>query len=256
MSGYLRKNQRKDGYVWQAVVNLGLGSNGKRLRDYKTFPIGTTKKHAERVLQEMILAVANQEHVKDSNVTVREFLLEWLDVYNRGNSVTTISGYRDIIDRYLIPEFGMVKLNNLTPLSLQKYYNRLYEHSPLSGKPLAKQTVRNIAVLFKSALQKAVQLDILKKNPHQNVELQRVKRYQSDSDVFDMATLSQVLAVLNGTDLECPILLILLTGVRRGEALALTFDKVDFLNSTISIDKNTVRVIINLSMKMKKYCTM
>ena len=252
MSGYVRKNLRKDGYVWQAVVNLGLDSSGKRLRDYKTFPVGTTKKHAERVLQEMILAVHNQEHVRDSSVTVQEFLQEWLDVYNRGNSPRTVSGYRDIIENYLIPEFGRTKLKDLTTLSLQKYYNRLYECSPLSGKPMAKQTVRNIATLFKSALQKAVQLDILKKNPMQNVELQKVKRYQSDSDVFDMTELAQVLASLKGTDLECSVQLILLTGIRRGEALSLRFDRVDFLNSTITIDCNVVKVGTQLITKSPK----
>jgi len=240
MSGYLRKNIRKDGHVWQAVINLGIGEDGKRLRDYKTFPPGTTKKQAEKVLMEMIMAVENQEHIKDSNVTVKEFLQEWLDVYNRGKSVTTVSGYRDIIDGYLLPEFGRIKLKDLTTLALQKYYNSLYEKSPLSNKPLSAKTVRNIHVLFSSVLQKAVQLDILKKNPAQNIELRKVKRYHSE--VYDVSELSQLFEALVGTDLEVPIKILIFMGFRRGELLALTFDKIDFLNSTITIDSNTVRV--------------
>jgi len=240
MSGYLRKNERKDGYVWQAVVNMGIGENGERLRDYKTFPVGTTKKHAERVLQEMILSVENQGHIKDSNVTTQEFLQEWLDVYNKRKSPTTISGYNDIIKGYLVPAFGRAKLKDLTTLALQKYYNSLYERSPLSGKPLSAKTVRNIHVLFSSALQRAVQLDILKKNPAQNIELQKVKRFHSE--IYDVAELSQLFEALAGTDLEVPVKILIYMGCRRGELLALTFDKIDFINSTITIDSNTVKV--------------
>lgn len=92
MSGYLRKNERKGGYVWQAVVNLGIDTTGKRLRDYRTFPQGTTRKEAEKVLQKMILEVGNQEYISESNVTVSEFMHEWLDTYCRGKSPSTIQG--------------------------------------------------------------------------------------------------------------------------------------------------------------------
>jgi integrase len=188
----------------------------------------------------MILEVENQEYTPDSNVTVKEFLLEWVDTYCRNKSPTTVNGYKDIINGYLIPEFGRMKLKDLQTLSIQKYYNSLYECSPLSNKPLSAKTVRNIHVLFNSALQRAVQLDILKKNPAQNIELQKCKRYQSD--VYDTEELSQLLAVLRGTDLECPIMILIMMGLRRGELLALTFDKIDFLDSTITIDQNTVQV--------------
>jgi len=240
MSGYLRKNERKDGYVWQAVVNIGIDDNGKRLRDYHTFPQGTTKKEAERVLQKMILEVENKEYISDSNVTVKEFLLEWLDTYCRSKSPTTINSYKDIINGYLIPEFGRVKLKDLQTLSIQKFYNRLYECSPLSKKPLSAKSVKNIHMVFNSALKRAVQLDILKKNPAQNIQLQKCKRYQSD--VYDTTELAQLITALRGTDLECPIMILLMMGIRRGELLALTYEKIDFLNSTMSIDQNTVQV--------------
>ena len=163
-----------------------------------------------------------------------------MDIYNKGKSPTTISGYKDIINGYLVPAFGRVKLKDLTTLSLQKYYNSLYERSPLSGEPLSAKTVRNIHVLFSSALQRAVQLDILKKNPAQNIELQKVKRFHSE--VYDVAELSQLFEALAGTDLEVPVKILIYMGCRRGELLALTFDKIDFLNSTITIDSNTVKV--------------
>ncbi|MCL1846150.1 MAG: N-terminal phage integrase SAM-like domain-containing protein, partial [Defluviitaleaceae bacterium] len=120
MGGYLRKNNRKGGHVWQAVVNTGIDPEGKRLRNYKTFPVGTTRKEAERILQKMILEIENQEHVTDSNVTVSEFLREWVDAYCRGKSPTTFQSYQDIIEGYLVREFGRLKLKDLQTLSIQK----------------------------------------------------------------------------------------------------------------------------------------
>ena len=111
-------------------------------------------------------------------------------------------------------------MKDLTTLSMQKYYNRLYEKSPLSGKALSAKTVRNIHVLFSSALQRAVQLDILRKNPAQNIELQKVKKYQAG--IYDSAELARLFPLLKDTDLECPIMILIMMGLRRGELLALT----------------------------------
>jgi integrase len=240
MGGYLRKNERKGGHVWQAVVNTGIDPSGKRLRSFKTFPVGTTRKEAERVLQKMILAVDSQEYVADSNITVKDFMQEWLDTYCCAKSPKTVSSYRDIIEGYLIPAFGRTKLKDLQTLSIQKYFNSLYECSPLSGKPMSAKTVKNIHVIFNAALQRAVQVDILRKNPVQGIELQKCKRYQSD--VYDTKELSKLFTLLEGTDLKLPVSILIYMGFRRGELLALTYDRVDFLNNTISIDRSTVQV--------------
>ena len=203
-------------------------------------PTGTTKREAERILREMIVAIDNQKYVPNSNINVKDFMREWMDTYNRSKSPTTLNGYRDIIEGYLIPEFGRVKLRDLTQYAIQKYYNRLYEMSPLSGKPLSAKTVKNIHVVFNSALKRAVQLDILQKNPAQYVDLERCKKHQSD--VYDVSELSQLYAALRGTDLEIPVMILLTMGLRRGELLALTFDKINFYENTVTIDQNTVQV--------------
>ena len=240
MGGYIRKRERKDGtYVWQIVVNKGEGSNGKRPRDYKTMPHGTTKKEAERVLREMLTEIDNQEYVPDSDITVEKYLYQWLEIYNQHKSPTTISGYKRNIERYIIPKFGKVKLKDLTTLAIQKFYNSLYEKSPLSDKPLSAKSIKNIHIIFNAALKRAVLLDLLKKNPAQNIELQKCKRYQPT--IYDTDELNQLFTVLKGTDLECPITILVTMGLRRGELLALSWNKIDFNSGTITIDSSTTK---------------
>lgn len=238
VSGHLRKRKTKDNQVhYQAVVEAAYDrSTGKRKRIYKT--VKGTKKQAEHYLREMIAEIENNTYVNESNVTVKEWMNTWVELYLKDKSPTTVAGYKKQIDSYIIPQFGNVPLQSLTTLEIQRWVNGLYDCSPASNKPISAKTVRNIFLNLQAACRKAVVLEMLKKNPCDNVVLRK-----SESRVVNPYSADEVKELVNavkGTDLEVPMLIDLSLGLRRGELLALQWNDIDFEKNCVHIRHNIV----------------
>ena len=239
-TGHIRKNELKSGkasysFIVETEADL---ETGKRQRIYKTFK---TKKEAEKAMQETMAKINNHSFVKDSKITVKAFLLEWLEVYIKPHmSPTTTDSYVTQVEKYIIPALGNKKLQDLKTVDIQKFYNQLKEKSPLSGKPLSAKTIKNIHMNLQAALDKAVEDEIITKNPAKKVELQKAKKYQAD--VYNMEDILEVFKAAKDTDLELAIHILLLLGLRRGELLALRWVNVDFQNGYVNIVENAVRI--------------
>ena len=118
-------------------------ADGKRKRTYETLPAGTTKKEAEKRLREKIIELEQHGSGQPSKRALESWLREFEDLYVQGQGLapTTVSSYEDAIYRYIIPVIGDVPLCELTPLTIQKWVNRISEHSPATGNPLAPKTI-------------------------------------------------------------------------------------------------------------------
>jgi integrase len=155
-------------------------------------------------------------------------------------SPTTIQSYALNFSAYINPALGKVELQNLTALQIQQFFNRLAEKSPCSDRKLKPKTLRNVYMNFNAMLKKAVELELLKKNPAENIELPQCKKYQAE--VFDAAELQKLIELIRGTDIEVAIMILVSLGLRRGELLGLKWEHIDFENGIVSIENNVVPV--------------
>jgi len=237
MAGHIRKRGDK----WQAIIEEAPDpKTGKRNRIYRTLS-ATTKREAEKQLRELQTEVDNKTYVKDSTVTVEKYMLDWLETYIKPyKSPTTYASYSLNVKSYIIAKFGRLKLQDLTTIEIQKFYNSLKVKSCCSDKPLTPKTIRNVHMNFNAALKKAVQLELLRKNPAEYIELEQCKRYIAD--VYDTEEIAALYEAAKDTDMELPIMILICLGVRRGELLALTWNDVDFDTGLVSITKNYVSV--------------
>ena len=83
---------------------------------------------------------------------------EWLDVWYE-NFVKpsakrkTIERYGEIIKNRLVPEFGALDINDVSPLALQKYVSELTtEGNFRTGRGLAASTVNGILTVIRTSL--------------------------------------------------------------------------------------------------------
>ena len=161
---------RKRGESFQVVVELPTTTSGKRRRIYKT--VKGSKKQAEGVLRQLLQEIEGQSYIRPSKITVAEWIHQWLNLYIEGSrSVTTVEGYRNQIEKYIIPTLGDIFLQDLSPSMVQRWINDLREKSPRSGKPLSPKTIRNIGLNLYTAMEKAVMEELVKKNPCDYTEL-------------------------------------------------------------------------------------
>ena len=240
----LRKMDRKtakNGYVWQAVIEQKADPlTGKRNRIYKTLPEGITKAEAWKIARAMETDIDNDSYIKNHDITVAEYFNDWLNTYIIPHkSPTTAETYSYNVRNYILPKFGKLRLQDLTTLMLQRWFNSL-KISPLSGRELTPKTIRNIWLNLSAGLKRAVQLEYLKKNPAENIELPKCKTYQAE--VYDTEEIRALINAAQGTDMEVGIMTLLLMGLRRGELLAIKFEHIDYDNGILSIVENAVQV--------------
>lgn len=108
-------------------------------------------------------------------------------------------------------------------------------------KPLSPGTIRDYHEIICTVLEQAYKEMIIKYNPAKRVTLPKNKRVR-ESKALQPEQLKAVLAALEGEPLPFRALItfFISTGCRRGEALALTWDKVDFGRREVLIDRSTM----------------
>lgn len=240
-TGHIRKRDSKSGITtYQIVVEEELEfSTGKRKRYYKT--VKGSKKQAEKAMREFITELENQTFTKDSKITVKDFMHQWLELYVKNQlSPTMVQHYVDQTEKYIIPEFGDMYLQQLKNIDIQKWIFSLQKESPLTGKPLSPKTIKNIMLNLSAAMKKAVMLELIPKNPCDNITMPKLERFQPD--VYSMEEVEKMLNCAKDTSLYLPLMIEICIGLRRGELLALKWKHIDFENGYLSVEENLVTV--------------
>ena len=132
-------------------------TDGKRKQVNET--VKGTKKEAEKVLRERLLAVDNGSHIDKSKETVSQFMARWMETYAATNvTLRTAHGYQGQIERYIDPTIGSVTLQSLTPGQIQKVY------ADMLGRGLSNTTVLHLHRVLREALGHAVKWGDLVRN--------------------------------------------------------------------------------------------
>ena len=235
------------------TVKNGISFNGKSYSYVLRVPDPTTgktkpvwvagfdsEKSAKLARDKARVSLSNSNYVNPSKTTLGEYLTKWIDeVHASQIKATTLVRYKDIINKYLKPELGAIKLQELRPSHVQAFYTSLLTHSTITGEPLAPRTVVRIGTVLKKAIRYAVDVDgVLAVNPVNKVPLPKGKG--TIPQPWSIKELNTFLDVARTHRLFFFFRLSAFTGARRGELLALRWS--DFDGSAITISKNRVKV--------------
>lgn len=100
-------------------------------------------------------------------------------------------------------------------------------------KGLSPKTIKYVYTTLRKALNEAVYDEIIPLNPCLGVKTPTVESY--DAVVYDKSQMKKLLIGIKGTPIETAVMLSLLLGLRRGEALGLRFCDCDFNKMEIHI---------------------
>lgn len=234
----IRKRIHKDGSsVYQLTIELPPDRiTGRRNRKYETY---STKKEAERRKTMVLSELARGTYIEENPLTVAEWMQQWLDTYIRGRvSPTTLSTYETQIRIYINGCLGKLRLQELDNLTIQNWVNRIAMASPSSGKPISEKMQKNILANLRAAMDKAVLVGTIPKNPCVGVEVKRTPK--NHFETYTMEEISMLLSAVDGTELELGIHMELCLGLRRGELLALRLSDIDWGNNKITVTKSRV----------------
>lgn len=230
-SGTIRKKtitrNGKEYTYWEARYTEGYDpGTGKQIQRSIT---GKTQKEVSRKLKEATAAIDAGTYTAPSKMTVEQWLDIWTAEYLGGVKPRTVDNYKGVVKARIKPGLGAVKLEALTPHTIQSYYNGL------SKEGLAPKTVKNIHGILHKALQQAVANGYLKTNPADSCILPRAIR--KELKPMDEDRITTFLKAIQGHQYEHLFTVTLFTGMREGEALGLLWDCVDLTKGTITVDK-------------------
>ena len=84
---------------------------------------GWTKRKAEAALRHRLTDVEREGYRKPDPMTFREFATEWLATYPDAKSLkrSTREGYKLIVERRLIPELSVLRLDTIDVQRIERY---------------------------------------------------------------------------------------------------------------------------------------
>ena len=106
------------------------------------------------------------EYVDRSSITVEEYLSSWLVAHSLEVKPKTFAGYRFLVDRYVVPRVGRMKLQSVRPMHISSLYRELLDGGGRNGRPLSRRTIDAVHRVLRKAFNDAVVSDqVLESNP-------------------------------------------------------------------------------------------
>ncbi len=231
MRGSVQKYTGTRGVSWSYVIDLGRTPDGKR--DQKRKRGFATRKAAEESLQRELHDRRIGAYVEPTRLTVGEYLERWLIEAEGARLAHTMYTYRSIVRNRIAPHLGTIPLAKLGPIDVQGCYRAL------GAAGYAPKTIHLTHTVLRQALSQAVRWRLVPTNAADAGDLPTGRR--KEIEAWTAGDARAFLAATAGDDRHALWRLLLDSGMRLGEALALVWADVDLAANTVAIRRTLTR---------------
>lgn len=246
MRGHIRPRGKNS---WAIVVWVRDPKTGERKQKWHS--VKGSRKDAEKQLTRILHQIDTNTYIFSSRVTVADYLRKWLKrqekrILSNSLSPGTWRGYRTNVEKHIIPYLGDIRLTKLKPADVDDLFSEYLPEKGLSGT-----TMLYVFRTLNKALNDAVKREEINKNPALNVQ----RPHRADVDTRVLQNIEEVNLLkkgLTGTILYSPVMLILTTALRRGEALGLRWCDLDLDNQILRVRKQLVHNPFTRKLELKK----
>ena len=157
MRGSLRTRYKGS---WNIILDLGYQPDlqtGQLKRKQKWFAVRGTKRDAEKKLAELLHQANRNELVEPTRLALGAWLDEWLETAIKppNKRLRSYETCKSVIERHLKPVLGSLRLQQVQPTDLQRYYN---------ASSLSPTTLEQHHVILHSALKAAQMQGLVTRN--------------------------------------------------------------------------------------------
>ena len=246
-------SKRKSDGLWIGQITLGYDEFGKAIR--KTCSAKTQSECKKKLdkLKKQFALVQNKSADKKSYVDY--LLTDWIEVKKNVEQLedSTIQTHISRINCYFKNFFKDIELQKID----SKIISDFYAH--LNLKNLSAETVHKIHAIVNNSFKLAVRNGLVNSNPAQGIKLPKV--HQQEKNALSDSEVEKILqAAKNYCDSDkvqnkniFPLVkLALVSGLRRGELAALTWDNIDFEQNKIYVTHSVCELKNKIFIKSTK----
>lgn len=193
--------------------------------------------------------------------TVSELMKEYVSLYGKTKwSPSVYSSNTGLINHYIEPYLGKLKLAEVTSHTLERYYQKLLTTPAVpmicvkkysnETRTVTTATVRKIHNVLRSAFTQAMKWDLIEKNPAAYATVP--KHEAKERKIWDAQTIFKAIELCKDPRLKLCLNLAFSCTLRIGELLALTWDCVDISDESIQAGKASISITKELQRVSKK----
>lgn len=198
-----------------------------------------TKKEAQRYYNNAKVQFQNEGIKKEpQRMTFEALYQEWLLIYEKDVEQSTLVKTKQVFRTHILPRFGNYYIDKIQVSQVQTAVHEWRE---------ILQEYRKVFNKFNRVLKYAYKLKYIKENPCDFVILPSKPLVKHEKETLDFYTREQLetfmncLSEMNTRKWEAFFRILAFTGLRRGEALALTWDDIDTNQGLLTVNKAVKR---------------
>jgi integrase len=234
---------------WELRVSNGYDANGKQRRLTKRIT-ATSKRAAQKELDKWYLETKTNALPADGGkIIFGKFAEVWETRHNSKLGITTRTRHLELLNNRILPAFYGIKLQKLSKNMIVDFLDTLRQpglnrYNTVDGK-LSDATIHAHFKLINHILNKAVEWNFISSNPCDLIPKgERPRPHYKRLPIWNESELKNFLDIISQledtqTEVKHKLMfhLALLTGARKGEFSALTWDCVDWEEKSIYINK-------------------
>jgi integrase len=194
-----------------------------------------TRKLAETELRAFLLRTDAGHDPVPSNISLREWIERWLTSQRvSGLRPHTISRYEQVLDDYIVPTLGGMKLGEVRPRHLRSALDSM------KAKGLSARSVGEARNIVSTVFSAALEDELVEVNPASAIRSHGARRRELVTP--NTKALADLIKAAEDTVWATPMMLASYLGLRRSEVLGLGWAGVDLDQGTLRVTRGLHRI--------------
>ncbi|QYN54538.1 site-specific integrase [Lactobacillus panisapium] len=189
---------------------------------------------------ELAIETGEYKPIHEKRLKLSELIEMWYKVYQPTVKESTFATTKRIVNEHVVKELGNIYLDKLSVIQCQKAVDKWFRDAP--------GTYKKYIFYTSDAIEYAIKLEIIDKNPMKNVVRPKVKNVHKEfTNFYSKEELQRFLQYAKSYNQKAYTFFRLLayTGLRRGEALALKWSDIDFKENVVSVKRTLTKGLGN-----------